>query len=394
LDDLKIVIVDPHIFHFKKILAKFLKGEKQYLRYEAFFDFFLNTGKLAILRTGKATSFRRKLLRDLFLTKFFNYIEFFLWIKINKITKKIKCYSKISQIDPTSHVIYDLGVGWNKDKSDYLSELENFRGLVIVNMTHYNRNSNMVFRVLPNLYCPVISSEGLITNSDIFSLFYSGNLNEIHVPFVIDHLIKYFPSPKPIRIIQTHKDNLTLDEERRINKCLIMGSIGPHMNSKIYKFSKTQYLNPQRALFREKTIGLPDFFHEPKVGESQHDFSGSSIDELYSRFSMFFTGVEIIQIPSMNVLEGMYFGCAYVGPDDTSHSILGLIDGVNYFAYQSGNFDSFINVVNKLVSNPDLVSKVAAAGQLFVKNKFVGKLIYRDFFKKVVTLHQEQITCA
>jgi hypothetical protein len=73
---------------------------------------------------------------------------------------------------------------------------------------------------------------------------------------------------------------------------------------------------------------------------------------------------------------------------------LGLIDGVNYFAYQSGNFDSFINVVNKLVSNPDLVSKVAAAGQLFVKNKFVGKLIYRDFFKKVVTLHQEQITCA
>ena len=383
-----IVVVDPHIFHFKKILKKILTGEKQYFRYEAMFNFLLARNQLAILYTGYSTSFRRSIIKRIFLTRFFNKFEFFLWVVLNRISyRKIQFFCRISDVDPQNSIIYDLAVGWNEDKKNYLLELSNFKGLSLINMTHYNRNSDKIFEILPKLHYPALISEGNITNSRIFKLFYKDYIPEIHVPFVIDHLL--VDSDK-YEFISDNVDS-NFENSGRKNLCLIMGSTGPHLNQKIAEITHTTSLNPDRASFRSRSIGMPYFAYAPGINNSQHNFTQTTIEELYSEYTMFFTGLEIIQIPSMNVLEGMYFGCAYIGPDDSSHEILGLVNNENYFAYEQGNFESFLDTVKYLIDNPTLVNKVAIEGQKYVKTNFIGNKVYENFLLRVSELHRDKL---
>jgi len=381
------VVVDPHIFHYKKIVKKILKGEKHYFRYEALFEFLLARNQLAILYTGYSTSFRGKITKKVFLTKFFNKIEFYLWIIINRIPyKKIQIFRSVNHVTPQNSVIYDLGVGWNSDKERYLFELSNFKGLSLINMTHYNRNAQKIFEVIPQLKYPIVISEGHVTSSRIFKLLYKDYIPEIHVPFVIDHL-NSLPPPHKSTLIGNNV-NSNLENIKRKNLCLMMGSIGPHLNKQISEITHTTFLNPDRATFRSYSFGMPYFAYEPDISDYQHNFSKRTIDQLYSEYTMFFTGVEIVQIPSMNVLEGMYFGCAYIGPDDKSHEILGLVNNKNYFAYKLGDFENFLDTVKYLVANPILVNKVAREGQKYILTNFTGEKIYEGFLLRVSKSHR------
>ena len=379
--NMRIVIVDPHVFHYKKILLKVLKREKNYLRYEALFDYLLKKEMLVILKTGKATSFRRPFLQRIFLIKVFNSLEFYLWMKINKLNKKqLRIISNLTGLESKNTIIFDLAVSWTPRKKSYLQDLEKFNGVVMVHMTHYYRNTTNLFNTIQKLKKPIIVSEGKIGNTDIFKKFHDKPIIEICLPFVIDHLKQYEECNVPI-----------IDRQK---KCLIMGSSTKLFNSWISDFTGSTFLHPDRILFRSASQGMSDFEYEPKnplvfkpkklsIVKYFTPKRQKTLDKLYSQFQVFFTGIEIIGIPSMNVFEGMYFGCVYIGPDDDVHKELGFKNLENYISYKPGDFDSFLGAVRFALNNPIILTEISTNGGLFLRNNFVAAKVYSDFLEKL-----------
>ena len=90
------VISNPHIVHYKKIVKKSIKRERNYYKYSALFDYLYEGGRLEILRSGNLSSFRNPILNKIFSISIFNNLEFFIWLHINKLSnKKIKVYKNI-----------------------------------------------------------------------------------------------------------------------------------------------------------------------------------------------------------------------------------------------------------------------------------------------------------
>jgi hypothetical protein len=385
----KFVIVDPHVSHYKKILSKYLKKEKNYFRYGAFLDYLLERDLLILLNTKSASSFKRPLLRRFFLSKTFNTLEFYLWLKINKLNAdKIPIIYDLNEVNPQSTIVFDLAATWNPQKAKYLQDLENYDGIVAVHLTHYFRNTTNIFNTLPKLKHLFVVSEGTVTNTKIFKKFYSTPVQEVCMPFVIDHLNTKFLESK------------ILPSNKRQKKCLMMGSHQKHGNDLILETYDTTFLHPDRAFFRFASEDLEYFEYEPKnisptksrrfklISKYLRGEKLISLDLLYSKYQVFFTGVEIVGAPSMNVFEGMYFGCVYIGPDDSLHKNLGFIDKENYISYKSGSFESFLYAVSSLLDSTSLIQKISENGKNFVRSNFYAEKVYSEFIENLTQSKQ------
>lgn len=374
------VLVDPHLIHFKKILKKVIKREKNYMRYEAFFDFLMKNNQLAILRTGKATLFMSPFSRRIFLSKFFNRLEFWIWIRMNKIdTSKVRIYNSIAEINKENEVIFDFAYTWKYKTNSYISDLVNYEGLILVHMTHYFQNTKNIFDVLSKLKKYALISEGEISNTTFFRKKFEKTVIEFNVPFTIDHLI------------DNDNHNLTNKQYIRRNKCLIIGSITKHNDMDLKEHFNSIYLNQDRSAFRYQAIDIPLFEFDPptlnhdpkKFSISRVEKSRKEIKDIYPEVCAFFTGVEDIGLPSINTFEGMFYGAAYIGPDDEVHKLLGLKNGQNFFSYKSGDFLDFMRVVQHVIENPKISRSVATCGQIYVKQNFNSQKVYNDLLKKV-----------
>ena len=368
------VISNPHILHYKKIVKKCIKKEKNYLRYSRLFDYLYEEDRLEILRSGNFTSFRNPILSKIFSTAMMNNLEFFIWMCINGLLgKKIKIYKNIDDIDDENRVILDFAATWNLGDRNHIPKLVTFKGITLIHMTHYFKNSALIFDLLPQFKHPVLLSEGNIIENDFFKSSTKRKVVEITVPFVIDHLDN-----------QISKNS---ENNSRNGKCLIMGSPNIyHFNNQLLDFYNTDFLNPDRTNFRKLASKDRKFTFEPSNKVlNVHDFK-KTIKELYCETSLFFTGSEIIGLPSINTFEGIYFGALYIGPRDQVHKSLGFVDGSNYLSYNPGDFLNFTKVVDYALSNPDLISRISKQGQKFVIENFDSQTVYRRLVKKIDTL--------
>ena len=237
-------------------------------------------------------------------------------------------------------------------------------------MTHYFKNSSLIFDLLPKFKHPVLLSEGNIIENDFFKKNIKEKVVEISIPFVIDHL-----------------DNQILKKSESISrngKCLIMGSSNLlHYNSQLLDFYNTDFLNPDRTNFRKLATLNDQFTFEPSnKTKTAHDFK-KTIKELYCETSLFFTGSEIIGLPSINIFEGMYFGALYIGPRDQVHKSLGFVDRSNYLSYNPGDYLNFTEVVDYALANPNLSSRISKQGQKFVFENFNCRIVYGGLVKKI-----------
>ena len=365
------VISNPHILHYKKIVKKWVKREKNYYRYSTLFDYLYEEGRLEILRSGNLSSFRNQNLNKIFSKTMFNNFEFFIWLCINRLlNKKIKIYKNVGDINANNRVILDFAATWDQSTRDHVLKLLSFEGLILVHMTHYFKNSNLIFDLLPKFKHLVLLSEGNVLENDFFRKNIREKLVEINVPFVIDHLL--YQAPK-----------ISVNNPRN-SKCLVMGSPNIyHHNPDLLDFYGTDYLNPDRTNFRKLAISDERFTFEPgKIAQNSHDFK-KTLEELYLETSLFFTGSEIIGLPSINTFEGMYFGALYIGPRDPIHKSLGFVDGVNYLSYIPGDYSNFTEVVNYALSNSKLSSRISKQGQKFITDNFNAQIIFRRLVKKV-----------
>jgi len=237
-------------------------------------------------------------------------------------------------------------------------------------MTHYFKNSKLIFDSLPKFKYLVLLSEGNVLENDFFRKNIKEKIVEINVPFVIDHLVDEAP-----------KKSVSIP---RNSKCLVMGSPNMyHFNPDLLDFYDTDYLNPDRTNFRKLAISDGRFTFEPsKYAKNSHDFK-KTLEELYLETSLFFTGSEIIGLPSINTFEGMYFGALYIGPRDSIHKLLGFVDRVNYLSYNPGDYLNFTEVVDYALSNSELSSRISKQGQKFVIDNFNAQIVFSGLVKTV-----------
>ena len=364
------VIANPHIVHYKKIVKKWIKKEKNYFRYSALFDYLYEGDRLEILRSENFSSFRNPILNKIFSIGIFSNLEFYIWLYINKLSsKKIKVYKNIDEIDTQSRVILDFAYTWGLGNKNHVLNLLRFEGIVLIHMTHYYKETSLFFDLLPKFKHPVLISEGNVIENEFFKKNYKEKIVEIRVPFVIDHLMN-----------QAAKKPLDISGNK---KCLIMGAPKIyHYNSDLLNFYGTDFMNPDRTNFRNLAINDEKFSFEPSKSKTGHDFK-KTISEIYLEVDMFFTGLEIIGLPSINIFEGMYFGALYIGPQDPVHKSLGFVSGSNYLSYTPGDYLDFTKVVNHALSNPDLSLSISRAGKNFVAENFNAQIVYDDLANKV-----------
>jgi glycosyltransferase involved in cell wall biosynthesis len=365
------VISNPHVLHYKKIVKKWVKREKNYQRYSTLFDYLYHEDRLEILRSGNLSSFKNPNLNKIFSKTIFNNVEFFIWLCINRLlSRKIKVYKDIDDISSENRVILDFAATWDLGTRNHILKILSFKGIVLVHMTHYFKNSSLIFDLLPRFKYLVLLSEGNILENDFFRKNIREKLIEINVPFVVDHLDNQAPK-EPM-------------SNSRNQKCLIMGSPNMyHYNSDLLDFYNTDFLNPDRTNFRQLAITDERFIFEPRITtENLHDFK-KTLRELYLEAGMFFTGSEIIGLPSINTFEGMYFGALYIGPRDPIHKSLGFVDGVNYLSYTPGDYSNFIEVVNYAFTNSKLTAKISKQGQKFIIDNFKAQVVFGRLVEKV-----------
>ena len=63
------------------------------------------------------------------------------------------------------------------------------------------------------------------------------------------------------------------------------------------------------------------------------DYHRMDIVKKYNEYKMFIAPEESIGLSSVNVVEGMACGCAYIGLDHPMYTDLGMVDKQNYIGY-------------------------------------------------------------
>jgi hypothetical protein len=383
----RIILVNPHLVYFRqikyclrnskdktytKVFSNYLNVPYQKIT-SKYYDFLIqipnSTRQIEFLIDKKQISFTNKKLK--ILAKLFNLglIEFLVWRKRNGISSKTKFYTSLDRADPCKNVVIVLA----RDVSEF--EISSFKkwakrgGKIYVHMTHYFKNTPNIKKLLKIKSGITLISQGQIIENSFFRNNFSGTFKHLTLAHTVDHLDFYQPLKNKIR-----KAN-----------CLIVGSHTKHSNEYLKKMYDSDYLHLDRVDFALRAENYPELFWM----DDRRSFQ--SIREMYSNFLMFFTGIESIGLPSVNVVEGMYFGSMLIAPRNFAYLELGMTPGVHYADYELGNWRNFYEVCSYYQKNNHEASKIARAGESFVKKNFtmsnVFSVLHQDIEYKLQTMN-------
>jgi len=187
--------------------------------------------------------------------------------------------------------------------------------------------------------------------------------------------------------------------ETRINKCLAIGTthhleINDYTRDYCEFFKSDNYHRMRRVLYKQKEhLGalmdiniypwedkpLPSsrFYHAWKIYQyvyklfhrEQASYWDFDIVALYNKYAMFVSPEEDVGLPTINFIEGMACGCAFIGLDHAMYRSLGMQDGIHYIAYD-GTLDDLCSKISHYVNHPAELSAIADQGHAFVTRCF------------------------
>ena len=126
----------------------------------------------------------------------------------------------------------------------------------------------------------------------------------------------------------------------------------------------------------------------------QHDFNSlknereyykTNIVDIYNNYKMLIVPEEIIGLPGIGFIEGMFCGSAYIGLRDPMYQDLGLIEGMHYIAYD-GSLEDLISKISYYQENENELQRIAANGNDFVMKNFNQEKVAKDFFSNLYEL--------
>lgn len=110
----------------------------------------------------------------------------------------------------------------------------------------------------------------------------------------------------------------------------------------------------------------------------RRNFFSFDIVEKYNEYQLFVSPEEESGTPSINFIEGMACGCAYLGRPEFYDS-LGMIPGVHFIGY-NGTLPDLLTKIHYYQKHPEESAQIAEAGRNFVLANFQPGKIADDFW--------------
>jgi len=278
------------------------------------------------------------------------------------------------------------------------SILKDFQGPKVFHFSHYFSRTKTTADSLRKLSVRYAMAESDISLSDFFKQYFSF-IDEVYIlPFVLRDRYK----------------NRTLFSDRN-DKCFAIGTeliLGfqdgdQDPDYKDYReYYKTETLQPMRNTIRknkEKYNDLIDSFIKTRYMKmnknrfvglinkfkkralSYKNYFSFNIVDKYNEYKMFVSPEENVGLPSVNFVEGMACGCAYLGIKNPMYDRLGLIDGVNYIGY-NGSIEDLRLKITYYLNHQDLLNEISRNGEKLVKERFSKNTVLSDLLKYLNSL--------
>lgn len=362
----------------------------------------------AIVVDGTASSLPLAPLGRLFNNYFFmrliSFLEIYLWCianGINPFRKKIIFSAK--GLNPDNDILFGFAYLTGTFFDDRMTEksfFKRFGGKKILHATHFYAETKKFADNIRKTGTRLMIAEADLKKSGYFNRHFDFVDSVGIVPFV---LRKKYVSKK--------------DFSLRNNKCLAIGTLelfpdGYELSKDHFEHFRTNTLHPMRKAivsdisklqqtvdslivvyqgksyqakktFFQKTViyklfkRLVSIFHP--IGKEYHGFD---IVEKFNEYKMLVSPEENIGLPSINFIEGMACGCAYIGLDSYIYDDLGMEKGIHYIPY-NGTIDGLIKTVEYYQQRQNELAAIATAGRQFVLEHFTEEQVINTFLRTI-----------
>jgi len=357
----------------------------------------------AIVVDGTATSIPISnllaFLNNRYFLRFFSFFEIYFWCLVNGINPfKIKILFSLKKLDSKNDILFGfafIGGTFFDDAMTERSFFKNFEGKKVLHASHYFEQTKKIAGNVKKTNTKLMIAEANLKNSDYFNKYF-GFIDSVGI--------------LPFRLRNRYVSKR--DFLDRKNKCVALGTFwlfqeGDAHSADHFAHFKVNTLHPMRKVIvdnRKKISHVLDSFigilqAVPKRSKAyrilkllasifkpiRRDYYRFDIVDTYNSYRMFVAPEENIGLPSVNSVEGMACGCAYLGLDSPMYADFGFKRGVHYIAY-NGTLEDLVKKIEYYQARPDELEKIAAAGRQFVVEQFQEKQVIDNFLKTMETL--------
>lgn len=421
---MNIVFHNPHAIWLKTNISCYYAGTKSISKYDYLFDYIYRTNKtvkVLIDESSNAHLFRGSL-RSLNTP----VIDFYAWVFLNRLDPSkfeiVRTAGALNDNDIIFSFLYGsftyLNANQDTEPLPFLADFKRSHAYKVVHLTHYGYNPEQ--GALNTQLAGIdlfVGENNLFKNSAFFRNFYSWYNRDVYtLPFVAQdrfRSLKDFATRLNKALstgTNTHKiveDSFVSffksDTLQPMRKTIADNSqiLSPYLDSLITNIdaqagkSKSSVENKTRKSLLKLVAPLKSIFGDPsRLGNLvykyifQHDFKSLKnergyykidIVESYNNYKMFIVPEEVIGLPGIGFVEGMFCGSAYIGLRDPMYDDLGLVDGVHYIGYD-GTLDDLISKISYYQEHEKELEKIASNGYDFVTGNFNTEKVARDFF--------------
>lgn len=357
---------------------------------------------MAILVDGTVSSMPFRRLGRLFdnprFIRAFSFFEIYVWLIINRINpfKQTVIFSS-DRLDPARDVLFGfafLGKTFFDADLTRRSFFSKFTGRKLLHATHFYENTELVAENVRRAGVHVMVAEVDVLYSPYFKKYFDFIDKVILLPF---GLRERYVSTTPFL--------------SRKNKCVALGTLaffpdGHEPTAAHRDFFGTNTLHPMRKEIFDR---IPELSHaldslivthkkKPQnrkrgvleilwanINPATKEYHKFDIVGTYNAYRMFVSPEETIGQPSINAIEGMACGCAYVGTESPMYVDMGLVQGIHYVPYD-GTAAGLARAVAEYQSRPEELARIAEAGRRFVVDYFRPERVIRTFVKTLKSL--------
>lgn len=346
-----------------------------------------------------------------YLLRLVTFFEVYIWCLINRVNPfTTRIIFRFNKLNEDTDVL--LGFGFLSDtflneKVAARSFFRKFQGRKVIHLSHFFSRTGKVAEAIKKTGTTLAVSEADLKKSDYFDKYFSF-IKKVHIlPFILREKYKKRTDFQSRKNICLALGTLVMYETRGLDfedvykdhfEFFGLNTLQP-MRKSIYENRNNlgglieSFIQPQKIKTEgsgkkdnslKKTAILIKYLFLHMFGGSKNKYHSFDIVEAYNKYKMFVAPEENIGLPSINFIEGMACGCAYLGLNSPMYQDLGFVDGANYIAYD-GTLDNLKEKIRYYQNHEEDLSRIAQAGYEFVRKNFNKEKVIDDFLKEIFT---------
>lgn len=186
--------------------------------------------------------------------------------------------------------------------------------------------------------------------------------------------------------------------EKRIQKCVALGSVLPNRRNKepeYYWIEQATFYKNEKWLHKFRRMLVENRKYLSQVMDSKlpvypelvdYDFN---IVDTFNSYQMFVNCETIYQFPSAKTFEGCAAGCVLVCSEHPLYSDLGFKDGVNCIKHKEYDIEDFKTKIEFYLKHQDKLKVIQENGTKFVRENFSHAMIANNLFNTIEKIYNK-----